>query len=42
MGAEPVDGRPETVSEVFAAFVEASSWSDIGPRLRHEAEKGRC
>ena len=39
MGVERVDGRPETVSEVFAAFVEASSWSDIGPRLRHEAKR---
>jgi 2-methylcitrate dehydratase PrpD len=39
MGIERVNGRRETVSEVFAAFVEASSWSDIGPDLRHEAKR---
>jgi 2-methylcitrate dehydratase PrpD len=39
MGIERTGGRPETVSEVFAAFVEASSWSEIGPRLRHEAKR---
>jgi 2-methylcitrate dehydratase PrpD len=39
MGIEQGEGRPETVSEVVAAFVEALSWSDIGPRLRHEAKR---
>lgn len=39
MGIEQGERRPETVSEVLAAFVEASSWSDIGPRLRHEAKR---
>jgi len=39
MGVEQVEGRLETVSEVFAGFVEASSWSDIGPDLRHEAKR---
>ena len=39
MGIERADGRPETVSKIFAAFVEASSWSDIGPRIRHEAKR---
>ena len=29
MGIEQGRDRPETVSEIFAAFVEASSWSDI-------------
>ncbi len=38
-GTEQGEGRPQTVSEVLAAFVEASSWSDIGPDLRHEAKK---
>ena len=38
-GIEQREGRPQTVSEVFAAFVEASSWSDIGPDLRHEAKR---
>jgi 2-methylcitrate dehydratase PrpD len=39
MSIELAGDRPETVTEVFAAFVEASSWSDIGPRLRHEAKR---
>jgi 2-methylcitrate dehydratase PrpD len=33
------DRKGESVSEVFAAFIEASSWSGIGPRLRHEAKR---
>ena len=39
MGIERAGLHPQTVSEAFAAFVEASSWSDIGPRLRHEAKR---
>jgi 2-methylcitrate dehydratase PrpD len=39
MGTERAVGRPETVSEVLADFVEASSWSDIGPGVRHEAKR---
>ena len=38
-GIEQGDGRLQTVSEGFAAFVEASSWSDIGVDLRHEAKR---
>ena len=38
MDAEKV-GSVETVSETFAAFVTTSSWSDIAPRLRHEAKR---
>jgi 2-methylcitrate dehydratase PrpD len=33
------DIRTESVSESFAAFVTASSWEDIQPRLRHEAKR---
>jgi 2-methylcitrate dehydratase PrpD len=39
MGIEQGRGRPETVSEILAAFVEASSWSDIEPRVRHEGKR---
>ena len=39
MGIEQGRDRPETVSEIFAAFVEASSWSDIESRVRHEAKR---
>jgi 2-methylcitrate dehydratase PrpD len=39
MGVEQGEARPQTVSEVFAAFVEASAWSDVGPDLRHEAKR---
>src|ERR1700752_3261734 len=39
MGIEQGRGRPETVSEILAAFVEASSWTDIGQRVRHEAKR---
>jgi 2-methylcitrate dehydratase PrpD len=39
MHVERAGRHPETVSEAFAAFIEASSWSDIGPRLRHEAKR---
>jgi 2-methylcitrate dehydratase PrpD len=38
-GIEQGESRPQTVSEGFAAFVEASSWSDIGADLRHEAKR---
>ncbi len=38
-GIEKDEGRSQTVSEVFAAFVAASSWPDIGPDLRHEAKR---
>lgn len=38
MDAEKV-GSVETISETFAAFVTTSSWSDIAPRLRHEAKR---
>jgi 2-methylcitrate dehydratase PrpD len=39
MGIERAGDHLEAVSETFAAFVEASSWSDIGPRLRHEGKR---
>ncbi len=39
MSVEQVQRHPETVSETFAAFVEASSWSDIGPLVAHEAKR---
>jgi 2-methylcitrate dehydratase PrpD len=38
-GIEQGESRLQTVSEEFAAFVEASSWSDIGADLRHEAKR---
>ena len=38
-GIEQGESRLQTVSEGFAAFVEASSWSDIGTALRHEAKR---
>ena len=38
-GIEQGESRPQTVSEEFAAFVEASSWSDTGAALRHEAKR---
>ena len=39
MGVERAHDRSEAISQVFAAFVEGSSWSDIGPHLRYEAKK---
>src|SRR5262249_24036016 len=38
-GIEQGEGGPQTVSEGFAAFVDASSWSDIGADLRCEAKR---